>query len=188
MALIHEVFGAMTIQVKTINLTSWSTIGVTPAREMPDFSEEWLGQEIGSNESGDEPEEIIYTGRRGVLSFILAKIDSTNFPIFVADLSPGNDTGAETEGQMGVIGSLWIGAAYATGYLFQVRFLSAHSGKVRGDLQFGGCYMLGPQSMRRFGYGHDHTRYAITCHAKRRNDTIGTFAQTDDLLVVADVS
>lgn len=142
--------GSDTVDGSTVSL------GLSDQEELPQYEIIDLGKEVFCVDTGDEPQEIINTGRVAIVSIALVKWDfgllATHFR------SPGGTT----EGACGVIGSLWFKGNYARKVIIApVGGASA----ANPGYAFDRCVRLDPYRVEKFG--NDSRRLIVTFRAYR---------------------
>lgn len=163
-----EVLGPMAVQVSLpAAIATFVNLGYTPNNERPTFDLDRHYEELGSTEFGDEPEQIIHTGARGLLQFSLSKWADDTFDSLWAVCTPtGTAEGARWHA--GEIGSLYVGGASTTSFMFGVKFTPPGTPTAqRPAIIFPSCMMLGPGSVRNFEFGNTGTRLAFSLLVRR---------------------
>lgn len=163
--IIYQVSGPIAVQWRKISPDGWTTIGHSPNRERPQMSVEFLGEEIGDDQHGDEVVDVVYTGKIVTLGFTLARWNKLELELLMSHATPGVTSNAAAEGDMGVIGTLYsqqtAGVPDKTN-MFGLRF-SAAIGETR---TFEACYFLG-EGIREFDMGNINTRLAFSVRVMR---------------------
>ena len=166
--------------------TGFQELGTCTESGRPSVSNEWLNQEVLTDENGDEPIEIVHVGRLMTLEFVINKIDLTQLGLLLDRAIPGGDGG---EGESGVIGSPWIGYTTAgvpdydtSGATFSVRF-NPRIGGAR-QITFPQCVFIG-EGVREFNKGNDGTQWAFTCRVLREQQAATPHATNDFFYTVA---
>lgn len=171
--IIYQTEGPIKVQwKKTVDAAgTFATLGHSPNRERPQYSEEWLGEELGDDEHGDEVFDVVYTGRIAALQFTLSRWNLNELALFKSHATPGVASGVTEEGDMGVIGTLYSGLSAGVPdhtNMFSIRFLSSITG--RTIRTFEACYFLG-EGVREFDIGNVNTKLAVSCRVMRDQTT-----------------
>lgn len=191
MAVAFEVVGPYSVGISAPDdgANSYTILGYTPNNERPSFEHIMHTEELGSTEYGDEAEQVIYTGSRGILQFSLAKWDETIFDDLMTKIIPKQTGTSALEGQYGAgdIGSLLVSSTKALSFLFGVKFTPVGTNAGLAIRTFPSCYIEG-SAIRQFDFGNTGTRLSITCQVRRSIATALVPAgsaplSTDELMV-----
>ncbi len=161
----YEVVGPNLVEVsRSTDVGAFVELGWTPNGELPSFEREVMTEELGSTELGDEPEQIVYTGQRGLVQFTLAKWDDAVLAIMKALAIPGA-VGGDGEGAMGVIGEVFVGINIATSATFSIRFTPLITGRAQRTYPI--CWLSGTGAIREVDFGNTGSRQSITANVRR---------------------
>lgn len=177
MATAFEIAGPVKVMFQERTGGSYVELGRTPNDDRVRLEITIHNEIVGSDETGDEPGDVVHTGIEGLLTMTLAKWDASVLEQ-LWDVLPKASSMTANQWIRGDIGRTWSNAQSDldadTGF-FMIQLLPAISGRV--SRSFTRCYLDGPNAIQIFEMGNTGTMVGLSINVLPDSSTSLLFTE-----------